>query len=91
MIVAKAVNMAKMMDIPILGLVENMSYFRCPDNNKDYQLFGDSHIDGTAEQYQLPILARLPIDPRLSAACDRGMIELYEGGWLDEAVKLLEN
>ena len=90
MIVAKAVNMAKMMNIPILGLVENMSYFRCPDNGKDYLIFGDSHIDEAAAAYQLPVLAKLPIDPRLSNACDKGMIELFAGDWIDRAVQTLE-
>lgn len=90
MIVAKAVKMAEMMKIPILGLVENMSYFHCPDNGKDYQVFGESHMDETAKAYGLPVLAKLPIEPRLSAACDRGVIELFEGDWMDAAAKLLE-
>lgn len=72
MIVAKAVKMAQMMDIPILGLVENYAYFHCPDNGKDYEIFGPSHLAATAQAYELPVLARLPIDPSLAAACDRG-------------------
>lgn len=91
MIVGKAVNMAKMMNIPILGLVENLSYFRCPDNGKDYAVFGESHLDEIAAEYALPVLAKLPIDPKLSAACDKGVIELFAGDWLDEAVKILES
>ena len=91
MIVAKAVNMANMMNIPILGLAENMSYFRCPDNGKDYQVFGESHIDEIAKEYNLPVLAKLPIDPKLSKACDHGMLELFEGNWVDAAVQLLKN
>jgi Mrp family chromosome partitioning ATPase len=91
MIVAKAVKMAEMMDIPILGLVENMSYFKCPDNGRDYQIFGDSHIDKIAGRHNLEVLAKLPIDPRISAACDKGMIELFEGDWLESVAKILEN
>lgn len=90
MIVSKAVRMAEMMNIPILGLVENMSYFLCPDNGKQYAIFGDSHIDEIAGQHGLPVLAKLPIDPKLTAACDAGMIELFEGEWMDSAAKLLE-
>ena len=90
MIVSKAVKMAEMMDIPIIGLVENMSYFKCPDNDKEYQIFGDSHIEEIAENHNLKVLARLPIDPKISAACDKGMIELFEGTWLDSTAQALE-
>lgn len=75
MVVAKAVKMAEMMKIPILGLVENFSYFHCPDNGKDYEIFGKSHIDQVALAHGLPVLARLPIDPKLAEACDAGAIE----------------
>lgn len=75
MIVSKAVKMAEMMDIPILGLVENMSYFKCPDNNKKYKIFGESHIEEIAQEHALPVLAKIPIDPKISQACDRGEIE----------------
>ncbi len=91
MIVAKAVKMAEMMNIPILGLVENMSYFRCPDNGKDYQIFGDSHIEEIAKAHNLSVLAKLPIDPKITAACDKGMIELLDGDWFDEIAKNLED
>lgn len=91
MIVGKAVKMAEMMNIPILGIVENMSYVLCPDCGKKIPVFGESHLEETAKSYQLPILARLPIDPKLAAACDRGMIELFEGDWMDEAAKKLED
>lgn len=91
MIVSKAVKMAEMMKIPILGLVENMSYFRCPDNDKDYQIFGESHIEEIADKHHLQVLAKLPIDPKISAACDKGMIELFEGNWLDSLAEKLEN
>lgn len=90
MIVAKAVKMANMMNIPIIGLVENMSYFRCPDNGKDYKIFGDSHIDEIANEYNLEVLAKLPIDPKLAAACDKGMIELMDNDSLNSIVKVLE-
>ncbi len=90
MIVTKAVKMAEQMNIPVLGLVENMSYFKCPDNGKEYKVFGESHIDGIAGEHGLSVLAKLPIDPKISAACDRGMIELFEGDWFDDLAKKLE-
>ncbi|MFA6844855.1 MAG: Mrp/NBP35 family ATP-binding protein [Sphaerochaetaceae bacterium] len=90
MIVAKAARMAEMMNIPILGLVENMSYFTCPDNNKNYNIFGESHIEEIAGTHHLPILAKVPIDPAISKACDTGSIESYEGAWLDSVANILE-
>jgi Mrp family chromosome partitioning ATPase len=90
MIVAKAVKMAEMMEIPILGIVENMSYFKCPDNGKEYQIFGDSHLEEVAEQHHLEVLARIPIDPAVSAACDSGTIEQVDGAWLDFAAITVE-
>jgi Mrp family chromosome partitioning ATPase len=72
MIVAKAVKMAQMMNVPILGLVENYSYFHCPDNGKDYKIFGESHLEETAAAYGLKVLAQLPIDPAIAKACDNG-------------------
>lgn len=90
MVVAKAIKMAEMMNVPVLGLVENYSYFKCPECGTQTQLFGPSKADAVAEEFGLDVLAKLPIDPRLAAACDRGMIELYEGDWLDEAAAKLE-
>ena len=90
MIVTKAVKMAEMMKVPIIGLVENMSYFKCPDNGKEYQIFGESHIDDIAKKHGLKVLAKLPIDPKLSALCDKGAIEVFEGDWLDDAADLLD-
>lgn len=90
MIVSKAVKMAEIMRIPIIGLVENMSYFKCPDNGKEYQIFGDSHIEEIADKHNLKVLAKLPIDPKISAACDKGMIELFDGNWLDPVSEVLE-
>ncbi|MGN1059807.1 MAG: P-loop NTPase, partial [Clostridia bacterium] len=90
MIVEKAVKMAQMMHIPILGLVENMSYFTCPDNGKNYAVFGDSHIDDIAAAHKLPVLARLPIDPAIAAACDKGEIESLSADWFSSAAELLK-
>ncbi len=90
MIVAKAVNMAERMNIPILGLVENMSYVKCPDCGKEIKLFGNSNIEDIARANKLKVLAKLPIEPKLAAACDKGMIELFDGNWLDSAADILE-
>lgn len=75
MIVAKAVNMAKLMNIPVLGLVENMSYFECPDCGKKHEIFGKSHAEQTAADYGIRLLARLPLDPDVTALCDAGLVE----------------
>lgn len=91
MIVSKAVEMAKMMNVPVLGLVENMSYVSCPDCGKPIHVFGESHIDEVAAKYDLKVLGKLPIDPKLAAACDKGAIELFEGDWLDSAADLIES
>lgn len=90
MIVAKAANMAQMMNIPVIGLVENMSYFKCPDCGKDYNIYGESHIAEVAEKFGYDILAKMPIDPRLAALCDKGMLELMENDYLDKAAEKLE-
>ena len=87
MIVKKALNMAKMMNIPVLGLVENMSYLECPDCKKKISVFGESHIDETAKETGTEVLAKIPINPKLAAACDAGMIELFEGDWLNKAAE----
>ena len=91
MIVGKAVNMAKMMNVPILGLVENMSWVECPDCGKKIHVFGESKIEEVAKEYNLDILARVPFDPKLSAACDRGAIEMTETTAMDEAVQIIYN
>lgn len=90
MIVAKAVKMAKMMNIPILGLVENYSYFHCPDNGKDYKIFGESHLEQTAAAYGLKVLANLPIDPAIAAACDTGKAEELELAAINDCCSYLE-
>lgn len=74
MVVAKAVNMANMMNIPVLGLVENMSYFTCPDCGKQHAIFGESHIDEMALKFDIENVARLPIDPEFAAKCDAGKV-----------------
>lgn len=91
MIVGKAVKMASLMNIPILGLIENYSYFKCPDNGKEYQIFGPSHIETAATAYGLDVLGRLPIDPELAVACDAGRIETYHAAALDPVVERLKN
>jgi hypothetical protein len=88
MIVAKAVNMAKTMNIPILGLVENMSYFECPDCKGRHSIFGESHIDEVAKEYGLEVLARIPIDPANATAIDAGLAEYLEIPALDKAVEV---
>ena len=91
MIVSKAANMASMMNIPVLGLVENMSYVKCPDCGKEIKVFGESHIEQVAEKFGYDLLSRIPMDPKLSALVDRGMIELMENDYMDGAVqKILE-
>lgn len=89
MIVEKAANMARMMQVPILGLVENMSYVECPDCGRKIELFGKSHIEEIAAQYQVPVLARIPVDPKLAAACDEGKIEFTENDYMKDAMKAL--
>jgi len=90
MIVSKAANMADMMKIPVLGLVENMSYVKCPDCGKEIRIFGDSHIEEVAKKFGYPVLARIPIDPALAALVDAGRIEHLEENPLAEAVDTLE-
>ena len=87
MIVGKAVQMAQMMHVPILGLVENMSYAVCPDCGKHINVFGDSHVDEITDKYKLPVLAKMPIDPELAKEADAGMIEMFAGDYLDNAAQ----
>ena len=91
MVVQKAVNMANMMNIPVLGVVENYSYFECPDCGKRHNLFGDSHIEKVAKENGIETVCRIPINPKLAAACDAGLIELYEGDWLNELTRKIES
>jgi len=90
MIVSKAVKMAEMMEIPILGIVENMSYVKCPDCGKEIRVFGESRLEETAKKHGIPVLARLPFDPALSAACDQGAIESFQGNWLEGMTAMLQ-
>ena len=83
MIVEKAVKMAGMMDIPVLGVVENMASFKCPDCGKVHRIFGESHIEETAKKYGIPVTASIPIDPEIAEKCDAGEIEECKGNWLD--------
>ena len=90
MIVTKAVNMAKMMDIPVLGLVENYSYFQCPDCGKRHAIFGESHLDQVAAELEVPVLAKLPMDPALAAAFDAGQIEDAPANYMEELATRLD-
>ena len=85
MIVGKAVKMAQMMNVPILGVVENMSYLVCPDCGKKIPVFGDSHLEETAGKYGVKVLAKMPLDPQLTACADGGAIETYAGDALAPA------
>ena len=87
MIVEKAVKMAGLMDIPVLGLVENMAYFECPSCHDKHYIFGQSHIDDLAERYQIKSTAQLPLAPALADLCDHGNIEAFEGNWLDNILE----
>ena len=87
MVVSKAIEMAKAMNIPILGIVQNMSYVTCPDCGKKIYVFGEVGTEQVAGSYGLPLLAQVPLDPALSALCDRGEIEYFDGDWLNEAVE----
>ncbi|MCD8131150.1 MAG: Mrp/NBP35 family ATP-binding protein [Lachnospiraceae bacterium] len=90
MIVGKAVRMAEAMDIPVLGVVENMSYFECPTCHDRHFIFGDSHIEELAAQYGIRHIARIPLVPEMAAACDRGEIETMDAEWLDEIITVIE-
>ena len=91
MIVEKAVNMASLMDIPVLGLVENYSYLVCPDCGKVIRPYGESKIDTLAAGYGTDVLAKLPIDMDLASQCDKGLIELFEGDYMERAADIVEN
>lgn len=90
MIVSKAVNMAKMMNIPILGIVENMSYFMCSECGKKHYIYGESKIEKIAEEYGTKVLAKLPIDPDFATAVDKGAVEMFEGDYMADACDEIE-
>lgn len=87
MIVEKAVKMAQMMNVPVIGIVENMSYFVCPDCGSRHRIFGESHLDKIADKYHIGSMAEIPMNTRIAAACDKGTIELFDGDWLDGMVE----
>jgi Mrp family chromosome partitioning ATPase len=90
MIVEKAVNMASLMDVRVLGLVENYGYIVCPDCGKVIRPYGESKIHALAEKYNTKVLAELPIDPNLASVCDKGLVELFEGDYLERCCDELE-
>lgn len=90
MIVGKAVKMANMLNVPILGIVENMSYFECPDCKSRHYIYGESKIDELSEKYSIDKVIKMPFDPHLAASCDKGMIELYDGTFIEELSDKLE-
>ena len=90
MIVKKAYHMAKSMNVPILGIVENYSYLVCPDCGKKISVFGESHIEETADEYGIPVLAKIPIDPSIASKVDEGLVEYVESPWLDAAADVVE-
>ena len=90
MIVEKSIKMVDMLNIPVVGLVENMSYIECPDCGKKIEVFGESHVNEIAKQYGIPHTAALPIDRKLAASADKGMIELTNGNWLDEIANAID-
>lgn len=90
LIVGKAVRMAQMMNIPIVGIIENMSYIECPDCGKKIEIFGKSHVDEVAAQYQFPVLGRIPMTADIAAASDSGTVEDLTGNWFDDAIAALE-
>lgn len=90
MIVGKAMKMASLMNIPVLGLVENMSYALCLDCGKKIHVFGESHISEIAEEYHVPVLAQMPINPSLASACDNGTVEDLDCSYLEDAALVIE-
>lgn len=90
MIVEKAMKMAVMMDIPVIGIVENYSYIKCPDCGKEFSIFGESRVDEVAEKYGLEVLAKIPFNPEFAKIADRGLVELFEGNYMEHAADIVE-
>lgn len=90
MIVEKAVKMAEMMNVPVLGIVENMSYFECPDCKRRHSVFGESHIEEIAEKFGIQNIAKLPVTGEIASACDKGIVELLGAQWLNEMADAVE-
>ncbi len=91
MIVSKAVNMAKMMNVPIYGIIENYSYLRCPDCNKEIKVFGESNIEEVAKRFNIKNVVKLPLDPSIAKKCDEGNIELIDTSELTSLVEEIMN
>lgn len=91
MIVAKAVNMAKIMNVPILGLVENMSYLKCPDCGKEIPVFGESKVEKVAKDFEIKTYAKIPIDPAIASLCDEGRIEEVDATYVDAIVDKIQS
>lgn len=90
MIVSKAVKMAELMNIPVLGIVENMSYLECPDCHSRINLFGTSHIEETAKKHKIDTIVKLPINPAIAELCDKGQVELADGSYLQDIISIIE-
>lgn len=90
MIVAKAVNMASAMNVPTLGLVENMSYLECPDCGRKIEVFGSSKVEAAAREFAIGTWTKIPIDPSIAAHCDAGSVEELEQNWLDPVIQVIE-
>ena len=90
MIVEKALNMSEMMHVPVLGLIENMSYFECPHCHEKLAIFGQSHVEESAQKYDIPHTAKLPIDPEFASHCDKGDIEGYEASYMADTASFLQ-
>ena len=90
MIVTKAVKMANMMHIPVLGFVENYSFLECPDCGKRIEVFGKSHLEDVAKEFDLPVLARLPIDPKVAQCYDSGLMETVATDAMDQVIEAVE-
>ena len=91
MIVEKAVKMAEAMNIPVLGIVENMSWLECPDCGKKIQVFGESHVGEVCQKYGIPLLGQIPLDPAVAQLADSGRIEEIKADWLAPAADVLGN
>lgn len=90
MIVGKAVNMAKKMDVPIIGLIENMSYLECPDCGKKISVFGESKVEEVGKEYGIPVLAQIPIRPEIAGSVDEGTVEYVKAEFLEKAAEAVE-
>ncbi len=90
MIVEKAVKMAEMMNVPVLGIVENMAYFECDECKKRHYIYGNGDVERIAKEHGVSVIAQIPIKPDVASLCDKGLIELFEGPWLDELSDSIE-